>query len=179
MSSSHMSKSSAGGNSGMRWNDGGCNMDNMPIEIEGELEEMPEELAIAAPATPTDVAVIERQAATEISVLVETAQALVVSNPQQAETAADFRAQIVARRKRIEDWFAPMTSAAHAAWKALTTRRAGAIEGYAEAEQIVSGKLTAFHMQERAARAAAERAAAELARQAAEEKQLAAALAAG
>lgn len=74
------------------------------------------------------------------------AERLVIDDAESAQVAADFlREDIAPRRKAVETFFAPLVTAAHAAHKALTTRRAAILKRFEEPERIVRQKLAAWH----------------------------------
>lgn len=58
----------------------------------------------------------------EAAGLINDARALVVSDAETYKAAGEFQHRLRGGIKRIEEFFSPMKSAAHAAWKAVTKR---------------------------------------------------------
>lgn len=119
-----------------------------------------------APATATaelvddtQLATIEQQADVDAGSLLAQANALVIDCDEAAEVAADFRNEIIERRKVIEDWFKEPVEAAHRAHKALTTRRGQVLARFTDPERVLSDKLRGWHLEQQRRRREAEEAA--------------------
>ena len=98
----------------------------------------------------TQVEVIKR----DIAPVVAKARAIVVRTAQEYEWAADFLKSIKSAQKKVADHFGPMKSAAHAAWKAVTSKEAETLAPLADAEQLVKSRMVEYSTaQERIRRA--------------------------
>jgi len=120
---------------------------------------MPPATATAELVDETQLATVEQQADAEAGSLLQQANALVIDCDEAADVAAEFRNEIVERRKGIEEWFREPVEAAHRAHKALTTRRAEALSRFADPERVLGDKLRAWHIEQQRRRREAEQAA--------------------
>ncbi|MCC6355414.1 MAG: hypothetical protein IT577_16105 [Verrucomicrobiae bacterium] len=77
------------------------------------------EILPAEPARPVDEQAIAHAAQS----LVARAQAFHVTSPETYETAGLIIDELKRQKKAVEGFFAPMVEKAHAAWKALTSKR--------------------------------------------------------
>ena len=91
-------------------------------------------------------------ATTEIEAYVESA---VVTNETEAMALdAYLTKQVNARKKAIEEWFAPIKGNAHRAWKALCLREGEALAGLKRALEAGNAKISAWRKEERIRREA-------------------------
>lgn len=82
------------------------------------------------------------------------ANRIVIDDGDTAQAAADWLTEDLApRRKAVEAFFAPLVAAAHAAHKALTTKRGEILSRFEEPERIVKLKLAAWQQAENEHRA--------------------------
>lgn len=117
---------------------------------------------------PREIVAIERTATDTACALLAEAESLVVETQPDAERAAGFLAELVQRRKAVEEWFRPLVEAAYNAHRALTARRAMVLEEFEAPEKIARDKLAEWKATVDAERKATEAAAREQARRDAE-----------
>lgn len=102
---------------------------------------------------PQSVELIKR----EVEPVVQRATAIVIRDPQQYEQAAAFLKAIKAAQKTVVDFFGPMKTKAHAAWKAITSQETETLAPLAEAERHVKNKMLDFAQEQERIRQAEER----------------------
>lgn len=107
----------------------------------------------------TELAAIEAKVGDEVNALVVEARAFVIRTPEDANEAATRRNDVAGRESAILTWFDEPTSVLHKAWKAMTTRRAKAVERYAEPKAIWNEKLRDWNTEQERLRREAEQAA--------------------
>ena len=100
--------------------------------------------------TDNETAVIER----EIMPVVARASATIISNPAQYAGAGEFLKAIKTAQKKVVDHFGPMKTAAHAAWKTITSKEAETLKPLAEAEALVKRRMIDYSQEQDRARAA-------------------------
>lgn len=110
---------------------------------------------------------------TSASGCLSVAQACVVTNHSEAESANDALREIKAMAKQVNDRFEPAVTAANKAHKELTKLRGSLLEPLERAEKIIKGKLGAFLAAELRRAEAAKLESERQARAAAEEERLA------
>jgi len=103
----------------------------------------------------------------------EQAKLIKVVDSTTMQEADAMKGVIQSMRKEINDWFDPLVTKAHAAHKALTTKRAETLKPLDEADAYITGQVKAFQKQEREKAEALQREAEEKARKEAEERKLA------
>lgn len=116
---------------------------------------------------------IDTESAALTTALRERAIALVVDSPATAEEAAQLLVAISNASKRVEEWFEEPTTAAHRAWKALTTRRTEVLSRFDVLKIVIKPKLRDWNNKIEAERLAAAQEAERLARIAAEAQRMA------
>jgi hypothetical protein len=92
----------------------------------------------------------------EVAPVVARASSIVVASPEQYAGAAAFLKSLKATQKLVGDFFAPMKTRAHAAWKAVTEQEAEALTPLKDAEAEVKRKMVAFATEQERIRAAAQ-----------------------
>jgi hypothetical protein len=122
---------------------------------------------------PQELATIEQEASHTLATLHNAAEKLEIVTAEDATHGDELRGELVARRKAVEGWFAPLVDAAHKAHRQLCDRRAIALTPFAETEKIVSSKLVVWHGEQERIRREAEAAAMRAAREEAERRQIA------
>jgi hypothetical protein len=89
--------------------------------------------------------------------VVARASAIVVKTPEQYSEASDFLKAVKGAQKRVTDFFSPMKSKAHEAWKAITTTEAATLKPLQDAEAQVKRVLVAYQAEQEAIRQAEQR----------------------
>jgi hypothetical protein len=89
--------------------------------------------------------------------VVARASAIVVKTPEQYAEASDFLKAVKGAQKRVTDFFGPMKSKAHEAWKAITTTEAATLKPLQDAEAQVKRVLVAYQTEQEAIRQAEQR----------------------
>ena len=80
----------------------------------------------------------------DVAPMVAAAQALVVKSHEQSLSAQEILKDIKGRRNRIAEFFAPMKSKAHAAWKEICTAESDVDKPLASAESTIKNKVIAY-----------------------------------
>jgi hypothetical protein len=94
----------------------------------------------------------------EVLPVVSRANGIVVRDAADYSGASDFLKAIKAAQKKVADHFGPMKTAAHAAWKAITSKEAETLKPLTDAEAIVKQRMLTFsEAQERARKAEQDR----------------------
>lgn len=102
------------------------------------------------------LATLDEETGHEVDALTKRAQAMEITSPEAADAVAEFRNEIVSRRKRIEEWFRSPIDLAFKAHRALTQRRSDAVARFAEPERIAVEKLKAWNEEQTRLRREAE-----------------------
>ena len=86
----------------------------------------------------------------EVAPVIAHANGLTVASAEQYQDAADFLKRVKGAQKMVTDHFAPMKTAAHAAWKTICAKENEAQEPLTAAEKTVKSRmLTWYQEQER------------------------------
>jgi len=93
----------------------------------------------------------------DIAPVVARASAIVVKTPEQYTEASDFLKAVKGAQKRVTDFFGPMKSKAHEAWKAITTTEAATLKPLQDAEAQVKRVLITYQTEQEAIRQAEQR----------------------
>jgi hypothetical protein len=89
--------------------------------------------------------------------VVARASAIVVKTPEQYTEASDFLKAVKGAQKRVADFFGPMKSKAHDAWKVITTTEAATLKPLQDAEAQVKRVLVTYQAEQEAIRQAEQR----------------------
>ena len=89
--------------------------------------------------------------------VVARASSIVVKTPEQYTEASDFLKAVKGAQKRVTDFFSPMKSKAHEAWKAITTTEAATLKPLQDAEAQVKRVLVTYQTEQEAIRQAEQR----------------------
>lgn len=81
---------------------------------------------------------------TEVAPVVKMANALVVKNDDQSNEAQEILKSIKAKRKKVADFFGPMKTAAHAAWKKICSAEGDVDAPLEQAERTVKNKVITY-----------------------------------
>jgi len=84
----------------------------------------------------------------EIAPVVKTAADLVIKTPEQSMVAQEILRDIKRRQKKIQEFFAGMKTAAHAAWKKICDTEGGYLAPLAEAEMTIKRKVITYTNEE-------------------------------
>ncbi|MGE3278122.1 MAG: hypothetical protein AB7O67_23680 [Vicinamibacterales bacterium] len=129
-----------------------------PDGIEPEPEPQPEAEPDTAdgiepePEEPTTTEAPAQERALERSShdLVAQATALTITNPESFQRAGQLLEDLKGFHRQIEEFWEEPVAKAHAAWKALTTRRADMVNPLKEAVAVLSSRYATFAREERA-----------------------------
>ncbi len=98
----------------------------------------------------------EQEIKKEVGGLLEAAREMAITNPAQAGDVVSFVRGINASIKKVNDFFKPMSDAAHAAHKAIVARRDETLAIPEQAKSIANQKLTTYNREQEAIRMEAE-----------------------
>jgi hypothetical protein len=118
----------------------------------------------------------DEQIRAEVRPILDAAKALAVTDEQTYGEAMVLGAECAKRAARVEDLFKPSKDAAHRAWKTITGTVASLVDPLNEAKKLCTTKASRWRQVEQARRQAEQRAAEDVARKAAEETRLRAAV---
>lgn len=93
----------------------------------------------------------------DLAPVVARASAITVKTPEQYAEASDFLKAVKGAQKRVTDFFGPMKSKAHEAWKAITTTEAATLKPLQDAEAQVKRVLVTYQTEQEAIRQAEQR----------------------
>lgn len=127
-----------------------------PARMAADLMTLRDPVIEVLPAAPEPPASEEERVARAALQHLEQAKAFQVIDPASYEQAGRMIDQLKTKKKDVQGWFAPMVDAAHAAWKALTSKRASVTDPLDEAITVLSSRYATFARDERE-RAEAER----------------------
>lgn len=102
------------------------------------------------------LATFDEENGREVDALTRRVQDLEIRTPEDADQAAALRNQIVARRRRISDWFKDPKGAAHQLWRSLCDRESNSLGRYVPLEEILNTKLKAWNQEQERLRREAE-----------------------
>ncbi len=92
----------------------------------------------------------EAALARDAQAFVARARAFVVDSPESYAEAGQMIDALKTKKRDVVAWFAPMADAAHKAWLAITTRRAGVVTPLDDALDSLAGKYAAYAREVRA-----------------------------
>ncbi len=118
----------------------------------------------------------DEQIRAEVRPILDAARAIAVTDEATYGEAMVLGAECAKRAARVEDLFKPSKDAAHRAWKTITSTVASLVDPLNEAKKLCTTKATRWRQAEQARRQAEQRAAEDVARKAAEETRLRAAV---
>lgn len=94
--------------------------------------------------TNTQIAELEK----EISPIVSEAQALIIKTPDQSIAAQEVLKGIKAKQKRVIEFFEPMKSQAHQAWKQVCASEGEVLKPLQAAESVLKTKVITYTQEE-------------------------------
>jgi hypothetical protein len=90
----------------------------------------------------------------DVATVAERAASVTVATPEQYQGAGDFLKAIKAAQKRVGDFFGPMKTRAHAAWKAITEQETETLLPLKDAEAVLKQKMVRYATEQERIRAA-------------------------
>lgn len=86
----------------------------------------------------------ERELTSTVHQAVEYANALKITSPEKFEEACEYLKEVKKRKTGVEGFFKPLVDAAHAAHKALTSRRSEFTDPLDNAERTLKSKIAVY-----------------------------------
>lgn len=84
----------------------------------------------------------------EIAPVIAQANAIVVNSPDSYRTSVEFLQAVKAKHKQVVEFFQPMKSAAHAAWKAVVSQEKSSLDSLESAETVLKKKASDYQAAE-------------------------------